>query len=76
MLMSRFNDDPVRTLHVHSFVLVTRSPVFERWLSHECIENERMEVEIPDFSLQVVEGMIHWMYTEEVKSMQVRFVLS
>lgn len=51
----------------HKMILSLRSRVFEKMFLHNTTENQKHEVSIPDIPSNVVQNMLSFMYTDEVK---------
>lgn len=51
----------------HKIILSLRSRVFERMFLHNTTENKRNEVSIPDISPTVMQNLLNFIYTDDVK---------
>jgi len=82
-LVSTFNDllvdtkwadvaiiTPSKTFMAHKVFLSARSSVFRAMLDTPMLESAHSTIEIPDFDEQVVQGMLEFIYTGEVKDLK------
>lgn len=51
----------------HKFILALRSRVFDRMFIHNTTESERNEVNITDISPDVMQSLLNFIYTDEIK---------
>ena len=59
-----------REFKVHRVVLAAQSPVFRRMIESPMAEGSSCRAEISDFTGDVVEEMVHFMYTGEAPNLQ------
>ena len=53
-------------MHVHSLVLMARSPVFYNMLTTDMVEKREKIVTVPDWDIEVVKEMVNYMYTATI----------
>ncbi|KFM75636.1 Protein roadkill, partial [Stegodyphus mimosarum] len=53
---------------VHKVILITRSPVFRGMFSHEMAEEKTNVIEISDIDPDVIEIMLHYIYSGQLKN--------
>lgn len=52
-------------IKAHKSILVARSEVFDRMLSHDMDEKESGIIHIKDLSIDVIKGLLHYIYCED-----------
>lgn len=57
----------LRTFRVHKCVLAIKSSVLAAVFKNKMQESKKSEMEIPDFSAEIVEQFLHYIYTGEIK---------
>lgn len=60
-----------KVLQAHKAVICARSPVFAAMFSNDCKENKENSVVISDVSIEVFENLLRFMYTNQVKQMEI-----
>ncbi|CAG0902031.1 unnamed protein product [Cyprideis torosa] len=59
-----------RKFAVHKNILAAQSPVFGAMFQHDMMEKQTGEVKIADFSAEVIEELLRFMYTGNVKNIE------
>ncbi|CAG0905770.1 unnamed protein product, partial [Cyprideis torosa] len=59
-----------RKFAVHKAILAAQSPVFASMFQHEMVEKQTGEVRINDISADVIEELLRFMYTGNVKNIE------